>query len=230
MKNETVTGRAGSKQKTNPSEGEKPPRSTNAERGMITKGSGNTRANKTTSTRTPQGPLPPGFLNKLGEMHTAERELTLALPLIIVAAESKDLKTLLTLHLKETRGHVKALDQIAKSLGRELPTKGCKRMTQLIAEGVKVIGKRLVSGEQDAEFIRVGQKIERFEIENYQGLCATAEDHEYTHEQALLVSILNQEEMAEKLLGQLGSAPLKTLIEKASLQRAGARKTPRAGG
>lgn len=219
MKRETVERKSGSKEKTYPTEGQKPPRGTSAEVGMITKGSGNTKANQTTTTTNRLRSIPQAFLNKMGEMHTAERELSLALPLIIVAAQSKDLKTLLTLHLKETKGHVKALDQIGKSLGQELPTKGCKRMTQLIAEGVKVIGKRLVSGEQDAQFIAVGQKIERFEIDNYKELCATAKQKDYAHEFALLTSVLNQEKIAEKLLGQLGEGkgPLNQLIEKASL-------------
>jgi hypothetical protein len=77
---------------------------------------GHTRENQTTSTNIPRD-VPRNFLNKLGEMHTAERELTLALPLVAKAAKSKDLKTLLQVHLKETKGHMKALEAVAKSLG-----------------------------------------------------------------------------------------------------------------
>jgi hypothetical protein len=71
--------------------------------GMVTKGSkgrpkasrpgaprGHTRENQTTSTSVPRD-VPQDFLKKLGEMHTAERELTLALPLVAKAAKSKDL-------------------------------------------------------------------------------------------------------------------------------------------
>ena len=139
---------------------------------------------RTTSANRPPGPAPKEFLNKLGEMHTGERELTLALPLVIAAVESKDLKALLSLHLKETRGHLKALDRVAKSLGVELPCKSCKQMTQFIKEAVKVIGQRLVSGEQDAKFIAIGQKIERFEIASYTPLVGQAKENEFTHEHA----------------------------------------------
>ncbi len=165
-------------------------------------------------------------------MHTAERELTLALPLIVKAAKSKDLKALLQLHLKETKGHLKALDDVAKNLDQDLPTKGCKPMTKLVAEGVKVIGKRLVSSDQDAAIIAVGQKIEQFEISSYKELCATAKEHGYTHEFALLTSILNQEILANILLGELGEGkgPLNKLIEKVSLKQAGATSTKLAGG
>jgi len=98
-------------------------------------------------------------------MHTAEKELTRALPLVAKAAKSKDLKTLLRVHLKETKGHVKALEHVAESLGKKLPSKSCKSMADLIKEGAKVIAKRLVSEEQDQALIGVGQKIERFEID-----------------------------------------------------------------
>lgn len=84
--------------------------------GMVTKSSsgrpkasrpgaprGHTRENQTTSTSVPSE-VPRNFLTKLGEMYTAERELTLALPLVAKAAKSKDLKTLLQVHLKRNKG------------------------------------------------------------------------------------------------------------------------------
>jgi ferritin-like metal-binding protein YciE len=196
---------------------------TNAAVGQSSKGS--LREAKTTSANTLPGPVPKAFLDKLGEMHTAERELTLALPLVVASAESKDLKALLNLHLKETRGHVRTLEQAATSLGVELPLKRCKQMTQHIKDAVKVIGKRLFSGQQDQELIAIGRKIEQFEIEAYRALAQEAEQREFTHEHALLRSILSQEELANELLGELqaGRGPLDRLVEKASLKRAGAR-------
>lgn len=203
-----------------PHKGEQPTQQTNADVGAITRGSGETKAHQTTSTSYPKKPVPEGFLEKLGEMHRAEKELTLALPLVAKAAKAEDLKVLLETHLKETEGHVHALEQVAESLGKELPSESCHRMTELIGEGVKVIGKRLISSDQDAELIAVGQKIERFEIENYTGLCATAREMDWAHELALLTSILNQEKLAEDLLGSLGrgEGPLNDLVEKASLK------------
>ncbi len=174
---------------------------------------------KTTSKGAPPASVPRNFVNELGEMHTAERELTLALPMMAAAAKSNDLKKLLQIHLKETRAHVKAIDEVAKHLGVSLPMKGCKRMTQLVTEGVKVIAKRMVTSQQDAEIIGVGQKVEQFEIESYRKLCATAKQESYTHELALLTSVLNQEKLASELLSALasGKGPLKQLVEKASL-------------
>jgi ferritin-like metal-binding protein YciE len=166
--------------------------------------------------------VPNGFLNKLGEMYTGERELVLALPLLVTAAKSKDLKTLLRVHLKETKGHVKTLREIAESLGQKLPMKRCPTITKLIAEGTKAIAKRLVSSNEDAALIAVGRKIEQFEIDSYGPLCATAEENDFTHERASLASILTQEELAHELLGAVGAGkgPLDELVRKASLERA----------
>jgi ferritin-like metal-binding protein YciE len=156
-------------------------------------------------------------------MHKAEKELTLALPLVAKAAKSRDLKTLLRIHLKETKGHVQALEDVATSLGSELPSKSCKQMTKLIGGGVKIIAKRLVSGNKDQELIGAGRKIEQFEIDNYTPLIAEAERMEFTHEAALLTSILNQEKLANELLRALGQGkgPLDKLVKKVSLEHAG---------
>jgi ferritin-like metal-binding protein YciE len=204
--------------------------------GMVTKGSsgrpktsragalrGHAREYQTTSTSVPSE-VPKNFLNKLGKMHTAEEELTLALLLSAKAAKSKDLKRLLHIHLEETKGHVKVLENVAESLGRRLPSKSCKQMTRLIEEGAKVIAKRLISGDKDQELIGVGVKIEQFEIDNYTRLCAEAERLEFTHENALLTSILNQERLANELLGALGQGkgPLDKLVKKVVLEHAGA--------
>ncbi len=243
MKNETVKKASKARSsKTQPTEGGRPSSKTNADVGALTRGSTGrpkaergkgaqrssgktehvTRANKTTSTNFPAKAVPKSFLNKLGEMYRSESELSLALPLIVKAAKSKDLKTLLRVHLQETRDHAKSLKKVAKSLGQELPTKSCPSMTRMIKEGVKLVGKRLISSEQDSEIIALGQRIEQFEMDSYQELSATAEEQEYTHERAILTSILHQEKLAHELLGQLaeGKGPIGELIEKASRKRA----------
>lgn len=209
-----------------PTGGEPPSRQENAAMGGITKGSTGpthtTQENKTTSTNFPQAPVPETVLNTLAEMHAAEKELTYALPLMAKEATAEDLKTLLKMHLQETEGHVKTVEAIADSLGQKLPVKSCKAMTQLIEKGEKEVLAKSDSSEKDAAIMAAGQKIEQFEIEAYTPLCATAKNNEWTHELALLTSILNQEKLAKELLAGLaaGKGPLQKLVEKASLQHA----------
>ncbi|HEY2711720.1 MAG TPA: DUF892 family protein [Chthoniobacterales bacterium] len=73
---------------------------------------------KTTSTGDPPRSVPLEFINRLAEMHMAERELTIALPLLAAVAKSKHLKTLLQIHLEETKDHVKTTS--AEKLANEL--------------------------------------------------------------------------------------------------------------
>ena len=165
--------------------------------------------------------VPRTFLNKLASMHTGERELALAIPILAASAESDDLKKVLKIHLKETQGHVKTLDKVAGELDLDLPLKDCPPIRRLIAAGVKVVGKRLVSDAKDRELIDVGRQIERFEIDSYDELCDTAERLGLAHTLALLTSILHQEQLAYELLGAMATG--KGLIEKiagrASLRR-----------
>jgi ferritin-like metal-binding protein YciE len=213
----------------NPSEGGRPSPQTNAAIGALSKGSDSashkTRANQTTSTGSPKTPVSEDFLEKLGEMHDAEKQLTRALPILEIAAGSEDLKKLLGIHLKETRNHVTTLEEIAESLGTNLPEKRCQPIRDMITEAEIALAKTLVSAaERDPTIIAAGRKVEQFEIAAYTPLCQSAKEHEWTHELALLTSILNQEKLADELLAGVGQGkePLDKLVEKASLARASA--------
>ena len=167
------------------------------------------------------------FLDELAKMHTCEKELTKALPLLKKAAKSEDLKTLLDIHLKETEGHVKCIEQVAESLQEELPDQSCPVITSLIKDAVVLVVKNLNSPWMDAAIIADGQKIEHYEIASYGTLCAWAKILGYKHERVLLISTLQQEKTADMLLAGLAKgAPLRQLVEAVSLKAAGAKVPP----
>lgn len=228
MKNETVQ-KAGSERPDEglPTEGGAPSSKTNAEIGAISKGSDSsghtTKANQTTSTGSPRVPVSREFLEKLGEMHDGEKRLTHALPLLQFAAKSEDLKTLLGVHLTETQGHVKSLEELAHSSGEELTDKTCQPIADLVRESeIELIKKIVDPAERDATIIAAGRKVEQFEISAYQPLCATAKENDWTHENVVLTSILNQEILADELLAGVaeGKEPLDKLVERVSLAHA----------
>ena len=228
MKKETAKKVSGGRAaNTHPSEGEPPSRQTNADIGAITKGSDRpghiTKANQTTSTGSPGIPVSRAFLEKLGEMHDAEDQLTSALPKLRLAAKSEDLKKLLEIHLEETKGHLKSLEALATSSGGKLPKKKCQPVRDLITDSEKALLKTVFdSSARDATIIAAGRKVEQFEIGAYTPLCATARENDWTHEFAVLTSILNQEKLADELLAGVaeGKEPLGQLVEKASLAHA----------
>ena len=69
----------------------------------------------------------------------------------------------------------------------------------------------MVARDKDQELIGAGRTIEQFEIETYDPLVAGAEKMEFTHEAALLTSILNQEKLANELLGALGQEKVRSM-------------------
>ncbi len=200
---------------------------TNAEIGAITRGSTGpghtTRAHQTTSTGSPATPVSGEFWERLGEMLDAEEQLTKALFLMEKAAKSPDLKTLLGVHLKETEAHARSLEELAATSRQNLPDKKCQPVRDLISEAEKALAKSLVSSaDRDAIIIDAGRKAEQFEISSYTQLCATAEEHDWTHENAVLASILNQEKLADELLAGVaeGKESLHQLIERVTLAHA----------
>jgi ferritin-like metal-binding protein YciE len=228
MKKETIDKTSDAQpQRTFPSEGGPPPAETKTAFGATTKGSDGpahmTKANQTTSTGSPRVPVSQDFFDKLGEMHDGEKRLTRALPILRLAAKSEDLKTLLGVHLEETKGHAQSLEELAQSSEKELPAKTCQPIAELVKEGeIEVIKNIFDPAERDAAIIAAGRKVEQFEISAYTPLCSTAEENDWTHEFAVLTSILNQEKLANELLAGLaeGKEPLKQLIEKVSLAHA----------
>jgi ferritin-like metal-binding protein YciE len=169
------------------------------------------------------------FLSELARMKDAESQLTTAIPLLVKVARSEDLKTLLQIHLKETEGHVKTIQEIAETLREELPDRSCRGMTALIHESVMSVVKEageLVSAKKDFSFldaalIAAAQRIEHYEMAAYRSLCSWAKRMGHRHALALLTSNLEQEKNADILLTGVaeGSRPLAELIQQMSLRK-----------
>ena len=79
------------------------------------------------------------FLNELKDVLSAEKQLVAALPKMAKAAESPELATAFTSHLRETEGHVQRLEQIFKLIGETPRAKKCKGMKGLIEEGKEIL-------------------------------------------------------------------------------------------
>jgi ferritin-like metal-binding protein YciE len=181
----------------------------------------NLKKSKTLVGIPPVHPLHVLFLDELARMYDAEKQLTKALPLLAAVAHSEDLKALLHLHLKETEGHVKCIQQVAESLGADLTERTCHTMRELLKEGVKLVVEGKGSPGRDTALIAGARKIEHYEIASYKALCFWAGKMNYTHEMALLTSNLDQEKIADALLKELakGATQLPKLVQKVSLEQ-----------
>lgn len=108
------------------------------------------------------------LVRELKDLYSAENQIVEALPEMIEAANSPDLRTGLSQHLEETRHHVKRLEEIFAILNISYRGESCPAMEGLIREGREIIGNReFTSYVKDAAIISAAQRIEHYEIAVY---------------------------------------------------------------
>jgi ferritin-like metal-binding protein YciE len=107
------------------------------------------------------------FIEELKDLYSAEKQITRALPKMIKATESEDLKTAFEKHLEETRNHVSRLEQIGEILGRKLTGKTCEGMKGVLSEGSEVVEEVVEGTVRDAGVISAAQRVEHYEMAGY---------------------------------------------------------------
>lgn len=143
------------------------------------------------------------FLDELADMYHAERQLTKALPKMIKAAESEDLRSALESHLSETENQVSRLEEVFGSLDEKPRSKPCKGMQGIVEEGESMIKEQKGTPAVDATLIAAGQKVEHYEIASYGTLVAWAERMGHAEAARLLKESLDEEKAADETLTEI---------------------------
>jgi len=110
------------------------------------------------------------FLDELGDIYDAEKQLLKALPKMAQAAQHEDLRRAFEEHLEQTEGQVERLEQVFEVIGEEPKSKGCKAMEGIIKEADELIKQQ----QGDAALICAAQKVEHYEIASYGSLQSWA--------------------------------------------------------
>ena len=110
------------------------------------------------------------FLEELGTIYDAEKQLLKALPKMAQGAEHEDLRHNFEEHLEQTEAQVERLEQLFEVIGEEPQTRSCKAMEGLIKESDQLIKEH----HGDAALICAAQKIEHYEIASYGSLQSWA--------------------------------------------------------
>ena len=147
-------------------------------------------------------PLQELLHDELKDLYSAENQIIKALPKMIKACESTDLKRAFERHLEETRRQVERLDQIGAELEFKLTGKKCKGMEGLIEEGKEVMDE-LDEQTIDAGLIGAAQKVEHYEIAGYGTARTHAEMLGYNRVAKLLQQTLDEEGATDKKLTAL---------------------------
>jgi ferritin-like metal-binding protein YciE len=143
------------------------------------------------------------FVHELRDLHSAEKQLTKALPKMAKAATSEDLRQAFESHLEETEGHLERLEEILEQL--ELPTRGpkCKAMEGLIEEGKEILEEDIEGQVRDAALIAAAQRVEHYEIAGYG--CARTFAQQLGHDRIAekLQQTLDEEKAADEKLNEI---------------------------
>jgi ferritin-like metal-binding protein YciE len=110
------------------------------------------------------------FLEELGDIYDAEKQLLKALPKMAQTARHEDLRRAFEEHLEQTEGQVERLEQVFEVIGEEPQSKSCKAMAGLVKESDELIKEN----HGDAALICAAQKVEHYEIASYGSLQSWA--------------------------------------------------------
>ncbi|AWN47789.1 hypothetical protein DK419_16915 [Methylobacterium terrae] len=143
------------------------------------------------------------FLHQLKDTYFAENAILKALPKMVQAARSEELRGALSVHVEETREQVKRLDQVFRAVGEKPEGVTCQAIQGIIAEGEEVM-REFAGGEAlDAGLIAAAQAVEHYEITRYGTLLAWARQLGFAEAEDLIKETLVEEENTDEVLSEL---------------------------
>ncbi|MFZ0293524.1 MAG: ferritin-like domain-containing protein [Candidatus Sulfotelmatobacter sp.] len=155
------------------------------------------------------------YIDQLQQLHSAETQITEALPKMIQSATEPQLKNALQTHLQETKGHLARVEQILNQATGSVESKKSKGMAALITEGEDVIKDAADNSVRDAGIIAAAQKVEHYEMAAYGTVRTFAEILGHDAQAALLDQTLEEEKHADSVLTQI-SETANTKADKAA--------------
>ena len=113
------------------------------------------------------GSLKDLYVHELKDLHSAEKQITKALPKMAQAASSDELATAFREHLDQTHEHIWRLEKILGRHGESVRGPKCKGMEGLLKEGTEMIETDAEDEVRDAGLISTAQRVEHYEIAAY---------------------------------------------------------------
>lgn len=145
---------------------------------------------------------------QLSDIHSAETQISEALPKLIDAASDDELKDALAMHLDETRSQIERLNEVFQALGETPSGKQCAGMRGLLEEGEETIEKKVTGPLKDALLIAGAQRVEHYEIAAYGTVIAWAKQLDLDDVVDLLDESLDEEAAADEKLTAIAEGGL----------------------
>ena len=145
-------------------------------------------------------------VEELKDLYSAEKQIVKALPKIIKAAASGELKAAIQEHLDVTKNQVTRLEEIFGHLEQKPRAKHCKGMEGLLREGAACLEEEDSGPLRDLQLIGAAQRVEHYEVAAYGTAQAMAEQLGLSEAAELLNQTLEEEEEADKKLTEVAEA------------------------
>jgi ferritin-like metal-binding protein YciE len=141
------------------------------------------------------------LLDELRDMYSAENQLIVALPKLATGSQNKELKSLFTMHLQETKGQVERLKRVFEILDEKPTGEHCNGMEGVIEEGADALEKDEEGASFDSGIVGAALRTEHYEIAGYTATIAMAKILGMDDVANLLAENLKEEETAaQKIL------------------------------
>jgi ferritin-like metal-binding protein YciE len=147
------------------------------------------------------------FLDELKDIYWAEKHLVKALPKMVKAATSNELKGAIETHIAETENHITRLESAFASIDEKAVAVKCEAMAGLLKEADEIVSETEKGTlTRDAGIISAAQKVEHYEIASYGTLRTLALTLGYVEAADLLQDTLDEEKNCDSLLTQIAEA------------------------
>ncbi len=143
------------------------------------------------------------FEDTLKDIYYAERKILTALPKMMKAAQSSELKAAFQKHLSETEGQVQRLEEVFDMVGQKPKGKTCPAIEGILQEGKEIMEEYAGSPAIDAALIGAAQAVEHYEITRYGSLKCWAQNLGMDGAVELLDETLQEESQTDKDLTAL---------------------------
>ncbi len=148
------------------------------------------------------------YLDELGDLYDAERQMIRTLPRLADAAHAPELKETLTKHCEESRLHLERLQLIFTHWGAKVPSQLCAGLAGIVQEADDRLTEPTTDDARDAAIIGVAQRIEHYELAAYTCARMYARRLNRPDQARLLQETLDEEGRADRRLTEIADAHL----------------------
>jgi len=145
------------------------------------------------------------FEHQLQDTYYAEKAITKALPKLIKAANSTELKDAFEKHLSQTEGHVARLETVFKMIGLKAEGTPCEAINGILREGDELAAEFGKTKAADACLAAAAQAVEHYEISRYGALKAWAHELGLKKAVALLEATEGEEIETDQILSDMAA-------------------------